>query len=378
VVTGPPSSGSQQPDPILVQHSRGSYPVIVGPGSLRHMVDLAQDRLAGRRLAMIADATAHTLYENGRWGRPVWTGETLTVPPGEESKNRETWARLTDDLLLRRFGRDSGLLGFGGGVVGDLTGFVAATYLRGVPYLLIPTTLLAMVDASVGGKTGINAPLGKNLIGAFHPPVAVLADPLVLLTLPEREYRGGLAEAVKHGAIADSEYFQWLEARADPILARDPPTITQLVRRSVEIKAAIVSEDEREGGRRAILNAGHTIGHALEQGSSYELSHGEAVALGLVAECALAEQIGVASPGLRERVETLLRRFGLPVRLHSALDSEALLDLMRSDKKNRSLQVHVALIADVGRMHRGTGWTTAASEGNIRAALSRLAPGTNC
>jgi 3-dehydroquinate synthase len=374
-VTGPPSSGSQQPDSILVQHSRGSYPVIIGPGSLQHLGDLAQDRLTGRRLAMIADATAYALYQEGRWGRPVWTGETLTVPPGEESKNRETWARLTDDLLLRRFARDTGLLGLGGGVVGDLTGFVAATYLRGVPYLLIPTTLLAMLDASVGGKTGVNAPLGKNLIGAFHPPTAVLADPLVLLTLPEREYRGGLAEAVKHGAIADSEYFGWLEAGVDAILARDPPTVTQLVRRSVEIKAAVVSEDEHEGGRRAILNAGHTIAHALEQGSRYELSHGEAVALGLVAECALSERIGVARAGLRERVETLLRRFGLPVRLQTAFDSAALLEVMRSDKKNRNLQVHVALIATVGRMHQGTGWTTPAPEGDILAALSGLGPG---
>jgi 3-dehydroquinate synthase len=374
VVTGPPSSGTQQPGPILVQHSRGSYPLIISPGSLQYLVDFTQDRLAGRRLAMIADATVQTLYAAGRWGRPVWTGETLTVPPGEESKNRETWARLTDDLLLRHFGRDSGLLGLGGGVVGDLTGFVAATYLRGVPYLLIPTTLLAMLDASIGGKTGVNAPLGKNLIGAFHPPVGVLADPLVLLTLPEREYRGGLAEAVKHGAIADSEYFEWLEARADAILARDPPTTTQLVRRSVEIKAAVVSEDEQEGGRRAILNAGHTIGHALEQGSSYELSHGEAVALGLVAECALAERIGVAGAGLRQRVEALLGRFGLPVRLRSAPDSAALVEVMRSDKKNRNRQVHFALIASVGRMHQHTGWTTAPSEGDIRAALSSLGP----
>ena len=258
-------------------------------------------------------------------------------------------------------------------LIGDLTGFVAATYLRGVPYLLVPTTLLAMVDASVGGKTGVNAPQGKNLIGAFHPPTGVLADPLVLMTLPDREYRGGLAEAVKHGAIADSDYFAWLESRVEDILRRDPPTLASLVRRSVEIKAAVVSEDEHEGGRRAILNAGHTIAHALEQASNYELSHGEAVALGLVAECALAEQLGVAKPGLRRRVETLLARFGLPVRLESAFDGGTLLDLMRSDKKNRNLQVRFALISDVGSMHQDTGWTTVASEADIRAALGQLA-----
>jgi 3-dehydroquinate synthase len=363
------------PDPVLVQHSRGRYPVVIGPGSLEHLGHFAQDWLAGRRLAMIADATVHALYQAGRWGSPGWTGETLTVPAGEGSKSRDTWARLTDDLLLRRFGRDSGLLGLGGGVIGDLTGFVAATYLRGVPYLLVPTTLLAMLDASVGGKTGVNAPQGKNLIGAFHPPTGVLADPLVLLTLPDREYRGGLAEAVKHGAIADSGYFEWMESRVEDLLGRDPPTLARLVRRSVEIKAAVVSEDEHEGGRRAILNAGHTIAHALEQASAYQLSHGEAVALGLVAECALAEQLSVAKPGLRHRVETLLARFGLPIRLESALHDRALLDLMKSDKKNRNLQVRFALITAVGSMHQDTGWTTAAAEGDIQAALGVLGPG---
>jgi 3-dehydroquinate synthase len=357
----------------MVRHSRGSYPVIIGPGSLEHLDEVSRERLAGRRLAMIADATVQALYQAGRWGRASWTGETLTVTPGEDAKNRETWARLSDDLLLRRFGRDSALLGLGGGVIGDLTGFVAATYLRGVPYLLIPTTLLAMLDASVGGKTGVNTPQGKNLIGAFHPPAGVLADPLTLLTLPDREYRGGLAEAVKHGAIADSGYFEWMESRATDILGRDPEIVAQLVHRSVEIKAAVVSEDEHETGRRAILNAGHTIGHALEQASGYELSHGEAVALGLVAECALAEQMRAAKPGLRDRVETLLRQFGLPVRLTSAPPA-GLLDFMRSDKKNRNLQVHFALITDVGRMYQETGWTTPASVGDILAALVTLGP----
>ena len=375
MVKGPRPAGSSLPDPVLVQHSQGSYPVVIGPGSLEHLGRLAQNWLAGRRLAMIADATVHALYQAGQWGSPGWTGETLTVPSGEGSKSRETWARLTDDLLLRRFGRDSGLLGLGGGVVGDLTGFVAATYLRGVPYLLVPTTLLAMLDAAVGGKTGVNAPQGKNLIGAFHPPTGVLADPLVLLTLPDREYRGGLAEAVKHGAIADDQYFVWMESRVEEILGRDPSTLARLVRRSVEIKAAVVSEDEHEGGRRAILNAGHTVAHALEQASGYELSHGEAVALGLVAECALAEQLGVAKTGLRHRVETLLARFGLPVRFKSAPDGGALLNFMRSDKKNRNLQVQFALITDVGTMHQGPGWTTTASEGDIQAALGVLALG---
>jgi 3-dehydroquinate synthase len=357
---------------IQVVHSRGSYPVIIAPGALGQLQVVAHDRLGSRRLALIADTTVHTLYRSGRWGGPDWKGETLTVPPGEDSKTRETWGELTDELLARQFGRDSGLVGLGGGVVGDLTGFVAATYLRGIPYLLAPTTLLAMVDASIGGKTGVNAPPGKNLIGAFHPPAGVLADPLVLQTLPDREYCGGLVEAVKHGLVADAQYFEWMESNVERILAREPDTVTHLVRRSVEIKAAVVSEDEHESGRRAILNAGHTVGHALEQASQYRLSHGEAVSLGLVAECALAERMSIAAPGLHSRVERLLSRFGLPIRGRSPLDLDSLLRLMGSDKKNRKRRVHFAPVQAVGRMSQDTGWTLPAAEADIEAALQVL------
>src|SRR4051812_28720399 len=272
---------------------------------------------------MIADATVHQLYQDGRLGAVTWEGEALTFPPGEASKTRDQWARLTDELLRRGFGRDSGIIALGGGVAGDLAGFVAATYMRGVPYLQTPTTLLAMLDASVGGKTGVDTPQGKNLIGAFHPPVAVLADPMTLMTLPEREYRGGLAEAVKHGLIADRAYFEWIEAESAALTRQEPAAVTQLIRRSIQIKAEVVSDDEREAGRRAILNAGHTIGHALEQVSGYLIPHGEAVALGLIAECELAEGLGIAPRGLRDRVAALLSRLGLPRRLPSRLDPAA-------------------------------------------------------
>jgi 3-dehydroquinate synthase len=374
VVKEAEGSSGLRPETISIRHSRGTYPVIIGPGSLRRLGELAGDLLCRRRLAMIADSAVHALYQSARWGPPGWSGETLTVPPGESSKSRETWARLTDELLLRNFGRDSGLIGLGGGVIGDLTGFVAATYLRGVPYLLVPSTLLAMLDASVGGKTGVNAPQGKNLIGAFHPPVGVLADPLVLLTLPEREYRSGLAEAVKHGLIADARYFEWMESQAEPILARDPAMVAHLVCRSVEIKADVVAEDEHEDGRRAILNAGHTIGHALEQASGYQLSHGEAVSLGLVAECALAERMTVADQGLRLRVEGLLRRFGLPVRLEAGVAPARVLEFMSHDKKNRDHQIRFALPAGLGTLPGGHRWTTAAQEEDIRVALAVLQP----
>jgi 3-dehydroquinate synthase len=260
----------------------------------------------------------------------------------------------------------------GGGVTGDLAGFVAATYMRGVPCLQVPTTLLAMLDASVGGKTGVDTPEGKNLIGAFHPPVAVLADPLVLATLPEREYRAGLAEAVKHGLIADRDYFGWIEAHAETLVGRDPAALEHLVRRSVEIKAEVVGEDEREGGRRAILNAGHTVAHALERATDFRVPHGEAVGLGLVAEAALATGLGLATPEPGARVAALLERLGLPTRVREPVGEERILAAMASDKKNRAGGIRFALPRGVGTMGDGPEWTTEAGEPAILAALRAI------
>jgi 3-dehydroquinate synthase len=309
------------------------------------------------------------LLQAGKLDRPRWEGEALTFPAGETSKTREQWCRLTDALLERGLGRDSAIVALGGGVAGDLAGFVAATYMRGLPYIQAPTTLLAMLDASVGGKTGIDTPEGKNLVGAFHPPVAVVADPRVLRSLPEREYRSGLAEAVKHGLIADGEYFEWMEREVAALLARDEVVLTRLVRGSVAIKAEVVSGDEREAGRRAILNAGHTVAHALEQATGYALPHGEAVALGRVTECELAERLEIATRGLRGRVAGLLGRLGLPVRLAVPLPPERLLAAMGSDKKNRAREVRFALPTFLGGMDQGEGWTRAAPEAAIRKAL---------
>jgi len=359
-------------EPVVVTHALGSYPVYVQLGALGSLGELVARHLPGRRVAMIADAAVHQLYRAGRLGATRWDGETCTFPPGESSKTRETWARLSDELLRRGFGRDSGIIALGGGVTGDLAGFVAATFMRGVPCIQAPTSLLAMLDASVGGKTGVDTAEGKNLIGAFHPPVAVIADPATLATLPDRDYRAGLAEAVKHGLIADAEYFGWMEREADTILRREPAALERLVRRSVEIKAAVVSEDERESGRRAILNAGHSVAHALERATNYAIPHGEAVGLGLVAECALAAHLGLARPSLGERVATLLRRFGLPVRLAAPLPVGEVLAGMASDKKNRASAIRFALPRTVGVMERGEGWTVAAPEQVIRISLGHI------
>jgi 3-dehydroquinate synthase len=357
---------------VVVRHATGTYPVLVEPGLLARFDRLVAEHLPGRRVVTIADQTVEQLRREGRLGAVPWEGETITFPAGERSKTRETWSRLTDELLRRGYGRDSGIVALGGGVAGDLAGFVAATYLRGVPYVQAPTTLLAMLDASVGGKTGVDTAEGKNLIGAFHPPAAVLADPLVLAALPERVYRAGLAEAVKHGLIADREYFEWMEREADRLLRRDAASLAHLVHRSVEIKASVVSEDEREGGRRAILNAGHTVAHALERATDYRIPHGEAVGLGLLAECALAASIGVMQADVGARVAALLATLGLPTRLEEAIAPERLLAAMESDKKNRGGTIRFALPHGLGTAGPGPEWTTPADEAAIRAALRAL------
>jgi 3-dehydroquinate synthase len=358
--------------PVNVRHALGSYPVYVEPGALARLADLVERHLAHRRVALIADESVFRLLREARLAGARWDGTALTFPAGENSKTRETWSHLTDELLRLGFGRDSGIVALGGGVAGDLAGFVAATYMRGVPCLQVPTTLLAMLDASVGGKTGVDTAEGKNLIGAFHPPVAVVADPLVLVTLPDREYRAGLAEAVKHGLIADREYFAWIEANADVLVAREPGALERLVRRSVEIKADVVAEDEREGGRRAILNAGHTVAHALERATDFRLPHGEAVGLGLVAETALATGLGIATPEAGARVAALLERLGLPTRVREPVSEERIIAAMSSDKKNRAGTIRFALPRGVGTMGAGPEWTTEAGEAAIRAALRAI------
>jgi len=352
---------------VTVRHRNGEYPVLIGGGLLQDLPALAAHHLPGRRLAVLTDRNVARLV------RTPLEVPTLVVGAGERSKNRRKWADLSDKLLELGFGRESAIIALGGGMVGDLAGFVAATFLRGVPWLQVPTTLLAMVDASVGGKTGVDTPFGKNLIGAFHPPAAVIADPQALRTLPDPVYVAGLAEVVKHGLVADAAYFEWLGRESVAIAERAEATLVRLVHHSVEIKGAIVGEDEFETGRRAILNAGHTVAHAIEAVSGLLVPHGEAVAIGLVAEAELAEELGVAEAGLRSRVESLLRDLCLPVTLPVNLAIDDLLRAMAHDKKNRDGAIRFALPAAVGTMARdGDRWTVAASSEQIAAALRTM------
>jgi len=339
-----------------IVHALGDYTVTVRPGVLDELPARAALLWPGRPVAVMTDETVGALLADRLTAGP-WA-LTLSVPPGESSKTRARWEALTDALFSAGLTRNAAIVALGGGMVGDLAGFVAATYARGIPFLQVPTTLLAMVDSSVGGKTGVDTPLGKNLVGAFHPPAAVLADPLLLRSLPPQHLRCGLAEMAKHGLIADEAYWNDLGAHAGPLQARDPEVLTRFIARSVELKAVVVMDDERETGRRATLNAGHTVAHAVEHTSNFTVSHGDAVAMGLVAEAHLAEALGVAVPGLAERMTAGLRRLSLPTRLPVEIDALELFEAMRLDKKRSKNELRFSLPHDIGAMARdGEQWT---------------------
>lgn len=276
-------------------------------------------------------------------------------------------------MLSKRYGRDSAVIALGGGVVGDLAGFVAATFMRGVPVVQIPTTLVAMVDASIGGKTAVDTPAGKNLVGAFHPPAAVLVDPQLLATLPLREMRAGFAEIVKHGVIADGVYLRQVAGNALEMLSAGglvSDRMLSLIVRSVEIKAGIVSRDEREEGLRKTLNFGHTIGHAIELVSGYSLLHGEAVAIGMALEGRLAEHIGVAVSGTAAAITGALQSAGLPTDLPADFESDEVIEAMKSDKKGVSGKTRFALPIRIGAMAGAeTGWTVSVSDDQLREVL---------
>jgi len=322
------------------------YPVHVGQGLLDSLPALVPQIAAAHRIAVITDDVVGPLYAD-RIAAHLGEDRSLLIslPPGEAQKTRETWGQITDALLDARLGRDSLLIALGGGVIGDLTGFVAATYLRGVPFLQLPTTLLAMVDASIGGKTGVDTAHGKNLVGAFHPPVAVVADLDALATLPPHERMNGIAEALKHGVIADAGYFERV-AGADVTNA----DWFSIVTRSVEIKATVVAQDEREQGVRKILNFGHTIGHAIEQLMEFTVPHGACVAFGMLAETRIAIALGLCDSSVETRLHAALTQFGLPTTAPALLTADLIINATSGDKKSRSGAVEYALPTRIGAM----------------------------
>jgi 3-dehydroquinate synthase len=355
---------------VRVRTREGDYPILIGAGLLSDLPRVLVEHASARRYAIISDAGVATLH-----GEPVLEkaraagldAALFTFPAGEASKTRKSWSILTDELLAAGFGRDSCVIAVGGGVTTDLAGFVAATFLRGVPVVQIPTSYLAMIDASVGGKTGVDVAAGKNLVGAFHAPRVVVADPEVLRTLPRDERAQGLVEAFKHGAILDAAYFARLGTDLPALLEADPDAAEAAVLRSVEIKAQVVSEDEREGGFRQVLNFGHTLGHALEAASNYGLGHGIAVAHGMVLEAEVGEGMGVTELGTSDLLAEALTNFVDLAPL--ALDPDVTLRYLRADKKSRGGRPRTVLLRRLGEVDPGDGWSHEVAEGSLAEVL---------
>jgi len=329
-----------------------TYPIHIGAGVLDDAALYAR-HVSGRRVAVVSNATVAGFYMERVRKALEGAGSATTVPILiEDGEPAKSWAGLDgviDAMLGARLGRDALVVALGGGVVGDLAGFAAAVYQRGVPFLQVPTTLLAQVDSSVGGKTAINHVRGKNMVGAFHQPVAVIADVAVLDTLPERELKAGIAEVIKHGFILDAGFVGWLEANVERLLARDRAALEHAVLRSCELKAQVVGADEREGGLRAILNFGHTFGHAIEAGAGYgEWLHGEAVGTGMIMAAELSMRLGSLSAPDGARVKALVARAGLPQR-GPAIPAERYLELMQIDKKAAAGRVRFVVLDALGR-----------------------------
>jgi len=329
---------------LNVELGRRSYPIVIGSGLLGGGYDLASE-LRGADCLIVSNDTVEPLWgDKLRACLPGCTSSTLSLPDGEAYKTLDTVEAIIDSLVFNEARRDSLLLALGGGVIGDMTGFAAACYMRGIDFIQVPTTLLAQVDASIGGKTGVNHPEGKNLIGAFHQPRLVLIDTDTLQTLPDREFRAGLAEVIKHGLIADADYTAWIERNLEALLAKDSETLAQAILRSCEIKAAIVAEDERESGKRALLNFGHTFAHAIESTAGYgNWLHGEAVAAGMV----MAAELSALADADRERIEKLLQSAGLPTR-PPAVGAKALAEAMAMDKKVEGGRQRLVLLDGIG------------------------------
>jgi len=365
--TGQEATGAQT---VVIDLAERSYQILIGAGLLgdvscfdglpraRDAVIVTNTRV-GPLFASRLVATLQQVYPHVH---------TIELPDGEAHKNLATLNTIFDALLAKGLDRQTTLFALGGGVVGDMTGFAAACYMRGVPYVQVPTTLLAQVDSSVGGKTAVNHPLGKNMIGVFNQPLRVVADTDTLTTLPQRELAAGLAEVIKYGPIADQAFLEWTESRLDALLERDPGALAHAIRRSCEIKAAVVAQDEREAGLRAILNFGHTFGHAIEAGLGFgEWLHGEAVGCGMVMAAQLSARLGMITPAFAQRLRLLVQRAGLPVQ-GPPLGVERYLELMGHDKKTVGGELRFVLLEQPGRagVHR-------AAEDAVREVLAQCA-----
>lgn len=326
-----------------------SYPIYIGQGLLGR-ADLISAHVPGSQVMIVTNSTVAPLYlERAAAAFADRRVEIVTLPDGEQYKSMDTLNSIFDQLLEKRFHRQATVVALGGGVVGDISGFAAACYQRGVNYVQIPTTLLAQVDSSVGGKTGVNHPLGKNMIGAFHQPACVIADTDTLNTLDDRQLSAGIAEVIKYGLIRDPDFFAWLETGIDRLLARDPDALTEAIERSCRNKAEVVARDELERGERALLNLGHTFGHAIETGMGYgSWLHGEAVATGMLMAADMSMRLGWLDQAAVHRIENLIDRAQLPTRAPGELTTDRFIELMGVDKKVRDGRITLVLLRAIG------------------------------
>lgn len=359
---------------VRVELGERAYPIHIG-ADLLEAAELYRPHVSARAVAVVTNGVVKPHYLARVQQALSLAGARhvaeIVMEDGERAKRWESVDRICGALLQARFGRDAVVIALGGGVVGDLAGFAAAVYQRGVPYIQLPTTLLAQVDSSVGGKTAINHALGKNMIGAFHQPRAVIADVSVLDTLPDRELRAGLAEVIKHGLALDLAFTQWLERNMESLLARQSGALTHAIKRSCELKAGIVASDEREAGARALLNFGHTFGHAIENAAGYgRWLHGEAIGAGMVMAAELSVRLGLIGDEARARVRALIQRAGLPVAGPPDLSPEALLQAMAVDKKAMHGRLRFVLLRSLGQAELCADVDAGAVLDSIRAAAS--------
>jgi 3-dehydroquinate synthase len=357
---------------LRVELGERAYPIHIGAGLLA-AADLYRPHLSGRAVAVVTNEVVKPHYlarvQKALSVAGARASAEIVVEDGERAKRWENVDRICGALLEARFGRDAVVVALGGGVVGDLAGFAAAVYQRGVRFIQLPTTLLAQVDSSVGGKTAINHALGKNMIGAFHQPQAVIADVSVLDTLPDRELRAGLAEVIKHGLALDPGFTQWLELNIENLLARESGALTHAIKRSCELKARIVAADERESGARALLNFGHTFGHAIENAAGYgRWLHGEAIGAGMVMAAELSFRLGLIGDEARVRLRTLIQRAGLPIAAPEGLSPDELLEAMAVDKKAMHGKLRFVLLRSIGQAELCSDVDAGAVRDSIRAA----------
>ena len=358
---------------LSVELGERAYPIHIGPGLLAR-ADLVSPHLSLPRVIIVSNTTVAPLYLarfSDTLARAGIQTESVVLPDGEAYKNRETLSQIFDALLTRRAERKTTLVALGGGVIGDLAGFAAACYQRGMPFIQVPTTLLAQVDSSVGGKTGINHPLGKNMIGAFYQPQLVLADTDTLATLPDRELSAGLAEVIKYGLIRDLPFLEWLEANMEKLIARDTEALTYAIHRSCQNKAEVVAADERETGQRALLNLGHTFGHAIETGMGYGVwLHGEGVSAGTLLAAELSRRMGLLTRADVERVSDLFVRAGLPVAAPD-LGYDAYMGHMGVDKKVEAGRIRFVLLRALGDAFITGGYDAAALRATLTESLGK-------